>query len=206
MLIFVDIVCADGTAPEEEWNKIFGGTVSYENSVQQTTDGGYIIAGTTEPYGPRDADFWLVKTDSNGIEQWNKIFGGTNRDPIYSVQQTTDGGYIIAGTTMSYGAGRSDFWLVKTDSNGNEQWNKTFGGTGWDCANSVQQTTDGGYIIAGSMNWKNEWVGEESEAGTTITTNELQDIIHHWLEGISVHEHIISISDLQEMIDIWLSG
>jgi hypothetical protein len=134
----------------EIWNKTFGGTDwDWASTVQQTSDGGYVLEGYTESYGAGSWDFWLVKTDSNGNEQWNKTFGGTGEDRKSCAQQTTDDGYIIAGYTESYGVGQGDFWLVKTDSNGNEQWNKTFGGTGWDVANSVQQTSDGGYILAG---------------------------------------------------------
>jgi hypothetical protein len=95
-------------------------------------------------------DFWLVKTDENGNEEWNQTYGGSNSDNANSVQQTTDGGYIIAGFTYSYGAGESDFWLIKTDENGNVEWDQTYGGSDYDFANSVQQTTDGGYIVAGS--------------------------------------------------------
>ena len=134
----------------EEWSKTFGGTnwdVAW--SVQQTSDGGYILAGWTESYGAGSRDAWLVKTDSKGNEVWNKTFGGTDHDAAFSVQQTSDGSYILAGWTMSYGAGSRDAWLVKTDSKGNEVWNKTFGGTDHDAAFSVQQTSDGGYILAG---------------------------------------------------------
>ena len=138
------------TAPEEAWNRTFGGTGSEEAlAVQQTTDGGYILAGGTRSYGAGDYDFWLVKTDSNGDEQWNRTFGGIDSDCAGSVQQTTEGGYILTGHTKSYATGNTDFWLVKTDSYGNEQWNKTFGGASDDEAYSVQQTIDGGYIIAG---------------------------------------------------------
>ena len=153
---FLNYSCYESTpspiiyVPEEEWNKTFGGTdndVAY--SVQQTSDGGYILAGGTESYGAGSEDFWLVKTDSNGKEQWSKTFGGTDDDCAYSAQQTADGGYILVGSTESYGAGGADFWLVKTDSNGKEQWGKTFGGTDDDCAYSVQQIADGGYILAG---------------------------------------------------------
>jgi len=133
-----------------EWEKTFGGALwDGAWSVQQTIDGGYIVAGYTYSYGAGSSDFWLVKVDPDGNLQWDKTFGGADSDEAYSVQQTTDGGYIVAGYTYSYGAGSSDFWLVKVHPDGNLQWDKTFGGADSDGALSVQQTSDGGYIVAG---------------------------------------------------------
>jgi predicted secreted protein len=132
------------------WNRSFGGSaVDKAYSLIQTTDGGYAVAGFTRSYGAGGADFWLIKLDRQGNKVWDKTFGGSAADEAYSLIQTTDGGYAVAGRTVSYGAGGADFWLIKLDRQGNKVWDKAFGGSKYECAYSLIQTTDGGYAVAG---------------------------------------------------------
>ena len=103
------------------FTKTFGGIDNDDAySVQQTTDGGYIFTGYTRSFGNGGSDdLYLIKTNSDGEEEWTKTFGGSSSDYGRSVQQTTDGGYVVAGYTTSFGNGRLDFYLIKTDSDGN---------------------------------------------------------------------------------------
>jgi hypothetical protein len=93
-------------------------------------------------------DAWLVKTDASGNTQWNHTYGGTNDDYAFAMVQTSDGGYALAGETLSFGT-NAHSWLVKTDASGNMQWNKTYGGTNDDWAMALIQASDGGYALAG---------------------------------------------------------
>jgi hypothetical protein len=137
------------------WTRIYVDTTGYNagNSVQQTSDGGYIIAGTYD-YGGANPQVYLIKTNASGDTLWSRTYGGTNWDKGYSVQQTSDGGYIIGGFTSSFGAGSYDVYLIKTNATGDTLWTRTYGGTGDDGGYSVQQTQDGGYIVAG---WNNSF-------------------------------------------------
>ena len=148
-LILTLIITLPLTLWGQGWEQTYGGLGSdCGNSVQQTTDDGYIITGYTESFGNGGQDVYLLKIDENGNEIWSKTFGGSDDDVGRSVKQTTDGGYIITGVTQSFG-NNSDVYLIKTDGNGNELWTKIFGGSDDDFGSSVQQTTDGGYIITG---------------------------------------------------------
>jgi uncharacterized delta-60 repeat protein len=120
------------------------------DSVQSTADGGYIVTGHTESYGAGGRDIFLLKYDSTGELDWARTAGGEDFDRALSVEQTSDGGYILAGDTQSYGAGGRDIFLLKYDSNGELDWARTAGGTSYDSAQSVAQTTDGGYIVGGT--------------------------------------------------------
>jgi hypothetical protein len=132
------------------WFKTFdGGGLDGGRSVSESSDGGYILTGYSSSSFPGFADVWLIKTDSNGKKIWDNKYGGTVYDCGMFVDQTIDGCYIIIGVTESYGAGSKDVWLIKTGSNGNKMWDKTFGGTSDDGGYSVSQTSDGGYIITG---------------------------------------------------------
>ncbi len=129
------------------WSKSIGSSASDGGkSIQQTTDGGFIIGGSIS--GNYD-DCYLVKTGSNGDTLWTRTFGGSSSDYIECVQQTLDGGYIIGGRTASFGPGDYDVYTVKTDSLGNELWEKNYGGEGDQYCAVVRQTVDSGYVCAG---------------------------------------------------------
>ncbi|TKJ42474.1 hypothetical protein CEE37_01970 [candidate division LCP-89 bacterium B3_LCP] len=135
------------------WTKTFGG-FSYESGtgIIQTTDGGYIIIGDTFSFGPGDCDIYLIKTDENGNEEWSEAYGGTGRDAGNDVIQTSDNGYILVAETWSYGPGEESIFIIRTDSNGITQWERTFGGSNCDEGFSIRQTSDDGFVIAGCTN------------------------------------------------------
>jgi hypothetical protein len=132
------------------WERTYGGSMEDRGyCVQQTTDGGYILVGLTRSKGEGLTDVWLIKTDASGNRKWDKAFGGKADDAGNFVLQTKAGGYILLGYTRSKGAGRADFWLVKTTPEGERSWDKTFGGSADDFGYVVRQTQDGGYVLLG---------------------------------------------------------
>jgi hypothetical protein len=145
-----------------QWQKTLGGSAGdYASSIEQTADGGYILAGETASsdedltYNHGSYDFWVVKLSVIGTIQWQKTFGGSNIDEAQSIQQSADGGYIVAGNTNSADGdvngyhGSFDYWIVKLDPTGAIQWQKALGGIRDDKATCIQQSSDGGYIVAG---------------------------------------------------------
>ncbi len=149
-------------APNIQWQKSLGGSGNdWAHSIQQTSDGGYIVAGVNNSNGGDvsgnhgEADAWIVKLNATGNIQWQKSLGGSGSDRANSISQTSDGGYIMAGYSLSYDGdvsgnhGNGDYWIVKLNATGNIQWQKSLGGIDNDEAQSIQQTSDGGYIVAG---------------------------------------------------------
>ena len=136
-----------------QWAKTYGGTLEDKGaehlSIQETSDGGYIVLGTTQSFGPGGEDIWILKLDSSGGIEWQWTYGGSHLDRAWSIKQTSDGGYIVAGATSSCGASCSDIWILKLDSSGGIEWQRTYGGTDWDGRPYIQEASDGGYIVAG---------------------------------------------------------
>ena len=146
-----------------EWRKFFGGTNNDRSfGVVNAYDGGYVLAGASESVdfdisNPKGSyDYWVVKVDKNGTMVWESSFGGTGIDQAQDILATTDGGYVIVGSTFSSDTqvtknnGQSDVWLIKIDDNGQLLWQKSFGGAGFDAANSVRLTSDGGLLVCGN--------------------------------------------------------
>ncbi len=139
---------ADATTNSTFAKTIGGSSDDGAYSIIQNSDGGYVIAGRTRSFGAGYSDIYVVKLDSSGNVQWTKTIGGSSDDKAYSIIQSSDGGYVVAGRTRSFGAGW-DIYVVKLDSSGNVQWTKTIGGSSDDKAYSIIQSSDGGYVVAG---------------------------------------------------------
>jgi len=169
-LVLLIISTVSASSPSTTGDKLYGGELDDEAAaIVQTGDEGYAIAGTTFSYGAGSSDFWLIKTDMDGNVEWTQTYGGAEYDAANAMVQTGDGGYAIAGQTYSFGAGDSDFWLVKVDSSGSLQWNRTYGTPTADESTSVIQTSDGGYALAGystdSYASKNLWFVKTDSSG-----------------------------------------
>ena len=170
---------------DQAWNMVYGENGSENgSSVQQTNDGGFIITGTAFSTDNNSYDVWLIKTDSDGNIAWSQLIGGPDNDEGLYVRQTTDNGYIIVGTTSSYGNGSDDIWLIKTDSEGNIAWDKTFGGIGGDKGFSVEQIQDEGYFITGCFNCdsneSNVWIIKTNRQGQELWSQNFGGNSYEW--------------------------
>ena len=136
------------------WSKVYGwaGDDVPDGNIIQTSDSGYLISGRTTSFGAGSYDAWLVKTDAFGNVEWNKTYGGPLDDRVQDMCKTSDGGFVLGCLTNSFGAGSADFWLIKVNTTGNVQWNKTYGGVGSETPITIMQTTDGGYAMVGNTN------------------------------------------------------
>ena len=155
------------------WTRTYGGnSIDEGHSVVETKDGGYIITGETASFGSGMSDVYLIKTDSLGDTLWTKTYGETGNEIGQSVQQTQDNGYIITGTTESYGAGLYDVYLIKTDSLGDTLWTRTYGDTDCDEGRSVSKTSDNGFIITGytHQNFSDIYLIRTDSLGDTLWT------------------------------------
>jgi len=133
------------------WSKVYGGGEwDFPGCIQITEDGGYIIVGETSSFGKGGYDVYVIKTDSLGDTLWTRTYGGVEYDRGRWIEITEDKGYIIVGSTKSYGRGETDIYLIKIDSLGNVLWEKTYGGEGKEEGRVVYSTYDSGYIIIGS--------------------------------------------------------
>ena len=133
------------------WAKSYGaaGSENVFRAVARSADGGYLVAGDTNSFGAGATDVWVIKLAEDGSIDWQKTYGGTRSDTVRSMGATSDGGYVVASRTNSFGSGSTDFWILKLDSSGGIDWQKTVGGSRSEMPHAIQQTSDGGYVVGG---------------------------------------------------------
>ena len=133
------------------WAKSYGGLGDDDvfRAIEISSNGGYLIAGHTDSSGAGNKDLWLIKINEEGAVEWQKTYGGIAGDVARSIRETADGGHIVVGFTNSFTSGSNDVWVIKLNSDGNIEWQKAYGAGGADVAHAVQQTSDGGYVVAG---------------------------------------------------------
>lgn len=135
------------------WTKNYGGEgIEEGHCVYETADGGFVLTGRTNSFGSGDYDVYVIYSNSGGRLLWMRTFGGSGNEEGLSIKQTKDGGFIILGHTMSYGAGGTDVYLIRTDSKGEAKWTRTFGGVNDDFGRAVHETADGNFIVVGYTN------------------------------------------------------
>ena len=218
IIYFIQIILLLPLLNGQEWTQTYGvNHFEKGKSGMQTNDGGYIIVGETRQFEMSTSDLLLIKIDNQGNEEWQQVYGGpinysNTGDEAYFVQQTIDGGYVIIGSTGYMSNGYYDFWIIKTDSYGNEIWNKTFGvdNNNSDYALSGHQTSDGGYILGGIMGFCNSWLIKTDDQGNEVWNkifdldecNRIQSVQQTSDGGYILLGRTTSISD--GSYDVWL--
>ena len=172
------------------FQRTYGGSGDDEgNSVQQTSDGGYVIAGWTSSLGAGNHDMYVIKTDPNGDTVWTRTIGGAAADEASCVRQTSDGGYVAVGQTQSFGAGSADVWLVRLNALGETLWTRTYGGSSADVGYSVVQTTDAGFVVAGysytsAQNVNDALLIKTDRSGNVQWSKTYGDTMYEWASSV----------------------
>lgn len=172
------------------WEKTYGGEEDDKlKSISKTDDEGYVLCGCTYSFDDYFGNGWLIKTDSNGNEQWNFTYGGNGFDSLYDVEQTNDGGFIAIGESNSY-SDNTDGWVVKVNSQGNKQWNSTYGGKGTEELWTIEQTSDNGFILGGikiNNDFDDIWIVKTDNNGTEQWNRTFfENKFHDWVEEIII--------------------
>lgn len=195
------------------WNNTYGGNSSMESAwkVARTLDGGYIFVGTVF-YGiiAMNGDIYVVKTDENGTEEWSKTYGGSSDERGTCIEATTDGGYLICGSTDGFGSGSDDIWMIKTNADGDTLWTRTYGGQYEERAYAVNQTSDGGFILCGFTNSSglggdDIYLIKTNMYGLLTDVSELSDAEFHIKISPNPGNAIFNVSNLPEKCRLVLS-
>jgi hypothetical protein len=167
---------------ELQWDNYYGGDQSdLASGIIQTSDSGFAITGYSKSYGAGSSDIWLVKTDKSGTKLWDITFGGSNVDDSYRIIEANDNGLVVCGTTLSFGSGKEDFMLIKTDKNGNHEWSKTYGTKEKnETSYNLIQTNDNGFLITGyqyeeTREFGNGWLVKTDGFGNRIWSKAFKD-------------------------------
>ncbi len=191
----------------QQWAHTYGG-IRHDNGcavLEDTLNAGYVVLGSSSSFSADTTyDAWLIKTDLNGDTLWTRTYGGVEEDFGSDLAQTNDGGFIIIGTTYSYGAGLGDVWLIKTSAQGDSEWTRTFGGINEDGGSEIALTIDGGYIIVGTTRLVSgdnaAWLIKTDSNGDSLWTRTFTDLFGYlgnavaqiqgggYIIGATVHE------------------
>jgi hypothetical protein len=191
------------------WSRTFGGAqLDWGRCVRQTSDNGFVLVGDSTSFSdPPAFDIFVIKTDAEGNKVWEKTIGGPDSDWAGCILQSVDQGYVILGSTESYGAGSFDMWLIKIGPEGDKEWDRTFGGQGWDEGRSVCSTRDGGYIVAGvgesgkiMLLFKTDSKGNEE--WKRVFENVSEDIGN--VQQTTDEGYIVVANSWQKNRDVWL--